>query len=384
MIERRKPIRRDPQHGSVTILVAALWMGLFAMAALAVDAGHMYLTKRNVQEVADAAVMAGLPSLASSTTTAQSKASSMAQQSGYAVANITTATGTVSGKRTLTVTITATERFFFAKVLGYSSKTVSATSIGQADSQVPSVLALGTSCSGVPAPTGIQFNGGPLTVTGVVEGNGPVNSYGSTTFSGAVDYGSGAGCSSNVAGASNTGGSFPDPWGYPLTGTAATELWWGGCTFGSLTSGGTLSLGGPGAWWATGGPSGGTLVSGVYCSAGNIDLSGGTSVTGTVTLVALGMITISATTTHLTAYKNGIIAATGWTSNCYSTQAINIGSMGVTMDGSFYAPNGCINSSGTNIAINGSEVGAEDQIGVGSGSSITGASGGGSGYRLYQ
>ncbi len=56
-------MRRHPELGSVTIVVAALWMALFGMAALAVDAGHMYLTKRNLQDAADAAVMAGLPSL---------------------------------------------------------------------------------------------------------------------------------------------------------------------------------------------------------------------------------------------------------------------------------------------------------------------------------
>ena len=80
MSSRLLRVRRNPQLGSVTIVVAAMWMALFGMAALAVDAGHMYLTKRNLQDAADAAVMAGLPSLGSSITTAQTNARNMAHQ----------------------------------------------------------------------------------------------------------------------------------------------------------------------------------------------------------------------------------------------------------------------------------------------------------------
>jgi len=39
---------RSREGGSVTILVAFLWTTLFALAALAVDMGHMYLAKRNL------------------------------------------------------------------------------------------------------------------------------------------------------------------------------------------------------------------------------------------------------------------------------------------------------------------------------------------------
>jgi Flp pilus assembly protein TadG len=371
-------VRRNAERGSVAIVVAALWMALFAMAALAVDAGHMYLTKRNLQEAADAAVMAGLPSLANNTTTAQSNASAMAQASGYAAGNITTSTGTSGGMRTLTVTITTSEPFFFAKALGYTSKTMRATSVGQAANQVPAVFAGTNSCIGSPTPVGIQVNGGPVTITGDVESNGSANVYGTATITGSTTYGSGSGCGSNISGASNAGGSLTSPYSY-------TTSSFGSCTFGSLTTAGTLSIGTGGApWWASGGPSGGTLVSGVYCANGNIDVSAGVNISGTVTFVATGRVTISSSSVNFTAYSNGIIAYAGATSDCYSNQAINVGSADVTMNGSFDAPNGCINDSGNNIAINGSLVGSAVQIGVGGTSSINPSAGGGASYWLYQ
>ena len=364
---------RHPELGSVTILVAALWMALFGMAALAVDAGHMYLTKRNLQDAADAAVMAGLPSLASNTTTAQTNARNMAIKCGYPGGNIT-ATAATGSPRTLTVTITASEPFFFAKVLGYSSKTVSATAVGQAAGSLPAIYAGSNTCTGTPTPTGIQFNGGPIDVVGDTESNGNANIYGSATISGSSTYG--GGCSSNIAGSSGSGGSLPSPFSY-------TKNSFGSCTFGSLSTPGDYPLGGPGPWWATGGPSGGTLVSGVYCAKGNISL-GANTVSGTVTFVATGTVNISSSSANLTAFSNGIIAYSGATSDCYSNQAIGIGNADVVLNGSFYAPNGCVNASGTNITINGSLVGSEVQIGVGGTSSINASAGGGTGYWMYQ
>lgn len=376
MSDRGPRARWHPERGSVTILVAALWMALFGMAALAVDAGHMYLTKRNLQDAADAAVMAGLPSLATNAAAAQTNARNMGVQCGYPTGNITTGTGTAGGFTTLTVTITASEPFFFAKVLGYASKTVSATAVGQANTPVPAIFAGTNTCVGVPTPVGIQFNGGPISVNGDVESNGSSNIYGSATISGSSTYGGGAGCTSNIGGASNSGGSLPYPYSYDTSS-------FGACTFGSLTTPGDLPLGTLGPFWASGGPSGGTLVSGVYCANGNISL-GANTVVGTVTFVATGTVTIGSATANLTAFSNGIIAYSGAASDCYSNQAINIGNADVVLNGSFDAPNGCINAGGNNITINGSLVGNAVQIGVGGTSSINPTGGGGLGYWMYQ
>lgn len=379
MMKRRFDSARNGERGSVIILIALIWTTLLALAAVTVDMGHMYLAKRNLQEAADAAVMAGLPTLGTSTATAKTNAQAMATKIGYS-SGVATSTGVAGGMRTLTVTITATEPFFFAKALGYSTKSVSATSVGQAAAPVPAVFASSTACTGSPAPVGIQFNGGPVTVTGDVQSNASANVYGTATITGSTTYGSGAGCTANgIPGASPSGGSITSPYTY-------TTSSFGACTFGSLSTAGTLSIATSGAaWWASGGPSGGTLVSGVYCANGNIDLSGGSNITGTVTLVATGQINISATTVNLTAFSNGIIAYSSRTGDCYSTQAINIGSDSVVMNGSFDAPNGCINPSGTTIKIYGSLIGHEVQLGMGgTGSLIDSSASGSTSFWLYQ
>ena len=98
--------------------------------------------------------------------------------------------------------------------------------------------------------------------------------------------------------------------------------------------------------------------------------------TGTITLVATGKITISSSTANLTGFYNNMIAFTPFASDCFSAQAINIGNADVILNGSFDAPNGCVNASGSNMTINGSLVGNEVQIGVGSSSVINSAGGG--------
>ena len=364
---------RHPERGSVTIVVAALWMGLFGMAALAVDAGHMYLTKRNLQDAADAAVMAGLPSLGSSTTTAQTNARNMAIKCGYPTGNITTTIGAAGAPSTLTVTITASEPFFFAKVLGYSSKTV--TRDGRR-------AGLGARARGVCRQHQLhRLAGGrwvfsstadPIDVTGDVESNGTANIYGSATISGSSTYGSG--CTSNIGGAANTGGSLPYPYSY----TAASFT----CTYTQAN----WIFGQPGWFWQSGGPGGGggTLMPGTYCATGDITVSG-------------------------TCHHGQRDVHRGWDGNDQQQHRQPDGfrrqrhprvlrrgqrllqragdrhrELSVVLNGSFDAPNGCINASGSDITINGSLVGNEVQIGVGGTSSINATGGGGAGYWMYQ
>ena len=378
MTSRRLP-RRNPERGTVVVLVALMSTTVLAFTALAVDFGYLYGCRRSLQAATDAATMAGLTVLANDqSTTGQSNAATMARS--FATANGytngvagATVTVTPTGAQ-LTVTITSTKTTFFAGFFGLHTKMLTATAVGQLSPAIPAVFAGGTGCP--PAPTtGLQLNGTGFSITGDIESNSAVNYYtgGSNTTNGAVTYNptcgySGGGNPAPTGGVSPTGGSIPYPYSYTISSFPP-------CTFGSLSTPGTLSLGGPGLWWATGGPSGGTLVSGVYCANGNIDVSAA-SVTGTITLVATGKITISSSTANLTGFYNNMIAFTPVVSDCISNQAINIGNAGVTLNGSFDAPNGCVNASGSTMTINGSLVGNEVQIGVGSSSVINSAGGG--------
>jgi hypothetical protein len=372
---------RNAERGAVAIVFFALLIPLFGMAALAVDAGYLYQSSRGLQAAADAAVMAGLPALSSSTAAAaKSNATAMATANGY-TSGVTVSTPAANQ---LEVVIIVAQPRFFSKALGFGAKTLTATSIGQSIPALPAVFARGTTCPS--AATGIQFNGSGFTITGNVASNSAVNYYtggtnstnGSVTYNPACGYSGGSGNPAPTGGTSATGGSLVSPLTYTINSFPP-------CDYGtSLTTAGDLSIGTSGAaWWASGGPSGGTLNPGVYCAKGNISL-GSNSVVGTVTFVATGQISLGSSTATLTGYYNNMIAFTSVASNCTSNQAMNIGNSSVTLNGSFDAPNGCINISGSSITVNGSLIGNEVQVGVGSSSVINSTTGGSGGGFLYQ
>jgi Flp pilus assembly protein TadG len=373
---------RDGERGAVAIVVAALWMTLFGLAALAVDAGYLYQSSRGLQAAADAAVMAGLPAMQTSSSTAIANATSMATASGYTTGVTVSATSTQ-----LTVAIQVTQPRFFGAILGFPVKTLRATAVGQTNPPVPAVFASGAVCPSSSATPGVQFNGDGFTIKGNVQSNASVNYFtggtantttGAVTYNPACSYSSG-GNPPPTGGASPTGGSMPYPYSYTISSFPA-------CTFGTLGGPVTnLNLGTPGAFWATGGPSGGTLVSGVYCANGNISL-GANSVTGTVTFVATGTITIGSNTGTLTGYYNNMLAFTTSAQNCTGSPgpAMSVGNASIVLNGSFDAPNGCINVSGSAITVNGSLVGADVTIGAGSASVIDSTAGAGPGGYLYQ
>jgi Flp pilus assembly protein TadG len=369
-----QPARRT-ERGSVTIIVAALLSALFAMAALAVDAGFFYQTSRNLQTAADAAVMAGLPSLgsASGLTTAPAKAQSMATTgSGYTLADVVATAATVGTKRRLTVKISATVPFFFGKIFHYTTRTLTATAVGESGITSPAVFAGGTTCP--PAATGIQFNGDGFNITGDVESNSAVRFYtgGADTLTGSVTY-NGTACTGsngysnssgppvNITGSVNTnGGSLTSPFSYTTADFAC--VWFVG----------NLPLNAP-------------VADGTYCATGDISLSGN-NINGSITLVANGNISISSSTAHITANQNGLIAFSTNIGNCNGPlpQAISTGNSSVIFDGGFYAPRGCVNASGSDMTFNGSLVGNEVQVGAGTNSTINASGSGSSGYDLYQ
>ncbi len=354
---------RDPERGSVTIIVAAMATMLFAMAAMSIDVSTWYLARRNMQNVADAAVMAGLPSLGSNASTAVSRATSILTANGYG--SVTPSTSSSGGLRYLTVSITASQPSYLAKIFGVSSKTMTVSAQGQSTVSSPAIMAIGTNCFGV------QFSGNGFTINGDIESNSEVKLNATGTINGSVDY--------NPA---CTGAN-----GYANTGTTIT---------GSLTTGGgsaaspfSYTSGSFSCTSSTVGdlPLNWPVPDGVYCATGNISFSasGITGVTARITLVAGGQITFSASTLNqISANQNGIIAYSSYTNNDCNTQAINIGSGSVVMNGSFYAPNGCINASGNSMTYNGSIIGKMVQMGIGSSSTVTGASGGAATYSLYQ
>jgi hypothetical protein len=371
--------RRDRQRGAVAIVVAAILVGLFAMAALAVDAGFMYQSQRGLQTAADAAVMAGLPTMS----TANAIAMAGTNGSGYPTANIG---ATISGNN-LTVTINALQPRFFGSIFGLPAKTLHVTSVGQSLPALPAIFSLNTSCAGV----GVRFDGGTVAITGKIKSAGPMSfmTGPAATTSDTITYGSSCPVPVNhgeafAGGAPTPGVAGADPLGYTLASFPVAN-----CSFGTTFAAGTVTVGNLPGVWQSGNSGGGVLNTGVICSGGDITFSG-TNVSGSITMVAAGNINGSGTGITLSPAPNGhglvafsnSTAGDGGSSGCVYPEAISFGSTDWTVDGNVYAPKGCISIGGTNVDVTGSLVGLD--VDAHGDISVNSTTGGVGGYYLYQ
>jgi putative Flp pilus-assembly TadE/G-like protein len=368
---------RNRQRGSIAIILVAALGLLFSLAALAVDAGFLYTRQRGLQAIADVSALAGGESLS----TAIASARAMATKNGYTNGvggNVVTVTSPVAGNANqVQVTITSTQSFYFARAIHFNSKTMTVSAIAVAPPSLPALWAGGGCGSG----TGLQLGGGVYTITGDIQSNGPLNDY---TSGGDVDNGKITNSSSCTPGpnwrGTATGGisqaaATTDPMGYNILTDFPT------CTSGNLTTT-VASYNVP--------STGGTVAAGVYCAKGNLNLSTGSAINAVgVTLLATGNITIgSGSITNMTpaAGAHNIIAFSGSANSCSASggPAINVGNTNAGLNGSFYAPHGCINMGGPNFTINGSLIGNEVNI-SGPGWTINSSGGGGGGnVTLYQ
>jgi hypothetical protein len=362
------------QRGSVAIVMAASMTFLFAMGALAVDAGFMYTRERSLQAVTDAAALAGGKGATDGTWT--TRATDMATQNGYTngVAG-NTVTVTSPAAQQIQVTISSAQAPIFGHIFGLGSKTMTATSIVSAPPNDPAIWAGG----GCGASTGLKLGGGPFTITGDIDGNGQLADF---TGGGDVDNGAVTGNPAcppapwrgppgQPTGGIGTGPATPNPWGYNIMSFPA-------CTFGNLTVPNTpLSI------------STGVVPPGVYCNDGDIDLGTGSPIVALgVTFLATGDINIgSGAITNMVpaAGCHNLIAFSTAADDCMGGHpAINVGNTNAVLNGSFYAPNGCINMGGPGFTINGSLVGNEVNVAGPTWTINAGGGAGGGAVTLYQ
>jgi Flp pilus assembly protein TadG len=372
MIARKQETRavRNPESGAVVVTVAILWATMFCLAALAIDIGFLYQAQRGMQAAADAAVMAGLPQLATNQTTATNNAKAMATANGYTDGAGGVTVNVTPTATSLTVQITAPQPTFFAGVFGIHSRNMTVSAAGATAAVGPAIYAIDTNCS---PDLGIKVNGGATIIKGSVESAGTLGFYTgpAATVNGAVT----SACASpyyNPFGGDTWNGGPPtggvpapgDPFSYTIPGDFPVSK----CSFGTNFSNATpLNANGiPGIWPLGQGPATGTLNSGIICSGSDILLNG-SFITGTVTLVAYGTIELSGTDFNLTAAPGGdnlvafSMSNSGSTNNCTSpANAIQIGSSNWTINGSLYAPAGCISAGGGGgFNLNGSLIGYE-------------------------
>ena len=120
------------RRGAVVVLMAAAVVGLTGMAALAVDAGMLYLNKYQLANAADAAALAGAQELPGRPDDAVSTASSIATANSKPGATPDNIQPVLSKNNTaITVTISRNVPLYFAKVLGLASSQVTATATAE-------------------------------------------------------------------------------------------------------------------------------------------------------------------------------------------------------------------------------------------------------------
>jgi hypothetical protein len=393
---------RNTERGAIAIVIAAMWMTLFGIAALAVDFGYLYTRQRGLQAVSDAAVTAAMPIYRDSgTAPARTRALAVASANGYTTSgNTVVDANEVAANSQFRVRVSRVFPTFFGGLFGISQKQIVATSIGRLDpgSGVAAIHTNSASC----ADFGFTVQGNtPLNIVGNVESNGVLSigwlnasCYPAPSAICRISGTARAPCPGNpqnpssftVSGGIANVGGFPDPF-------AATTL----ATLTPLCTGGTNTatpLGG--LPWNPEAGGCNSLPPGVYCSSADINVSPpgpGMSICAPgVTFVSAGAVIIGAnnniTLSAAAGVPNNLIVFAGGSGG---GPTINMGSAGTyTMTGSFYAPLGHINGGGGNVGgfqLAGSIVGYTIFLGMDPGGTwnITGGGGpSGSGWSLYQ
>lgn len=151
----------DSARGQVLAIFALSLTALLGAAALAFDAGLLYVERRDQQNAADAAALAGAHYLPDNATSARSAALDVALRNGYEASMVTVTTPYLwSGKPStepssgfIEVRIADTRPSFFAGVLGFLDWSVSARAVAANEDDVAvefSILSLNpTACPGL-------------------------------------------------------------------------------------------------------------------------------------------------------------------------------------------------------------------------------------------
>jgi hypothetical protein len=383
---------RNSERGAIAILIAAMWTTLFGLAAFAVDVGYLYTRQRGIQSTADAAVVAGMPSIqGGNQSTASTRATSVANLNGYTGGDIVAVTPTATS---LTVQLQKQYPTFFGKVLGMNSRTLTARSEGRLISTGSGAVIHARAACGVGVGFTIQGNA-TFNVTGDIESNGILRIWwpGGGTMTGTAKYLSTCPGEPQIAGypmppTSPAALPYPDPVAKTPADFAAL------CTVGTIGGAGDPMVG---VVWGCGAGPGGSdvLPSGVYCSAGNFNIAS-TCIAQNIyapdsTFVSAGGAITFGSNNGITLGKypgapGNIIAMT------MGVGGINMGTANAyTVDGVIYAPFGLINGGGGGTAptinnFNGALVANQINLGLSAGA-IWNFNGGGAisgGWRLYQ
>ena len=342
---------------------------LCGFTAMAIDVGLILHERRQLQNAADAAALAGAQELLDSPSTAVAMAQQYAEANGvdlsdpdYTFAATTPYQGD-SGK--LEVTVSRQVGFLFGRVLGLDFAHVSARAVGEVTRLATAdfsyaILVTNADCS---TPDALLIPGSLNTIKGSIHSNGKVEVGGSdNSFQGPFTYS----CSFGNSGQNNAYTLGPEQMPpHPASDVLSHTYSSYPCSYSYSRDTDLNSR--PEVWLDNN-----QLKPGVYCSQGDLQLSG-QGITGNVTLVAMDEVKISGSNFNLTAYFDGILAF----SSASHDAAIDMSGSGGSWTGLIVAPNGRTKVQGSNnLSLAGSII--TDRATV-SGSDFTLVSGGGLG-----
>ena len=160
---------------SIVIVVVSIAL-LCGIAALVVDIGQVTVTQGQLQNAADAAALAAAKSLPDATT-AKSAAKQYASLNGVDAANTTATTPYKGSANKIEVVCTKTVQYTFARVIGFSSKVISARAVAE-KSNASGAFGYALFSGGVNSLLGLYTDS--FDVTGSVHSNYTLQMNGST------------------------------------------------------------------------------------------------------------------------------------------------------------------------------------------------------------
>jgi Flp pilus assembly protein TadG len=128
------------EEGQAMVMAALSMVVILGFAAFAVDVGHLTVQKSDLQNAADAAALAGvadMPSSANAVATAlnYAKINGMAVTANNVTLNGEKVTATAIGTKQLKVECSREVEYYFAGVLGFTSKVVTAVAVAEKSPQ---------------------------------------------------------------------------------------------------------------------------------------------------------------------------------------------------------------------------------------------------------
>jgi Flp pilus assembly protein TadG len=283
------------ERGSVLVITAVSMVALLGMTALVVDVASWYQVKRQAQNAADAAALAGAADLPNSASTATTDAQTYGNKNMNCTSCTTVTTPYGGNSSEIQATVTTTAPSFFGHLFGITSAAVTQKAIAKAPAPSVSgpIFADSTSCSAV-SFTGL--NNGAILGGIVTDGGIDFGGSNSATIA-SIDYNSSCGVPSTQPNSSVTWSSATTNSGtlpFPVEYRAASQ---------------TINCGGNGATVTESGQSSPTNdtssndnytysqssltfsanqvnnLSGIYC-ANSITLSNSAQFTGNATFIA--------------------------------------------------------------------------------------------------